>query len=113
MKRFTTILAVLGLAVLTSCDVFLQKPDTTGTVDLEAVFGSKKNAEAAVNATFAAIAEGMKAEGKVQLVGFGSFEVKHRAARTALNPKTKAPVTVPAANVPAFKAGKALKDAVK
>lgn len=48
MKRFTTILAVLGLAVLTSCDVFLQKPDTTGTVDLEAVFGSKKNAEAAL-----------------------------------------------------------------
>lgn len=48
MKRITTILAVLGLAVLTSCDVFLQKPDTTGTVDLEAVFGSKKNAEAAL-----------------------------------------------------------------
>lgn len=53
MKRFTTILAVLGLAVLTSCDVFLQKPDTTGTVDLEAVFGSKKNAEAALMSCYA------------------------------------------------------------
>ena len=47
MKRITKILAVLGLVALTSCDFFLQKPDTTGTVDLEAVFGSKKNAEAA------------------------------------------------------------------
>ena len=48
MKRITTILAVLGLLSLTSCDFFLQKPDTTGTVDRDAVFGSKKNAEAAL-----------------------------------------------------------------
>ena len=48
MKNITKILAVLGLLALTSCDFFLQKPDTTGTVDLEAVFGSKKNAEAAL-----------------------------------------------------------------
>jgi len=74
---------------------------------------SKKNAEAAVNATFAAIAEGMKSEGKVQLVGFGSFEVKTRAARTGLNPRTKQPVKIAACKVPAFKAGKALKDAIK
>ena len=48
MKRITTILAVLGLLALTSCDFFLQKPDTTGTVDRDAVFSSKKNAEAAL-----------------------------------------------------------------
>ena len=53
MKRITTIFAVLGLFVLTSCDFFLQKPDTTGTVDLEAVFGSKKNAEAALMSCYA------------------------------------------------------------
>ena len=74
---------------------------------------SKKNAEAAVNATLAAITESLKAEEKVQLVGFGSFEVKHRAERTGLNPRTGKPVTIAAAKVPTFKAGKALKDAVK
>ena len=74
---------------------------------------SKKAAEAAVNATLNAITESLKAEEKVQLVGFGSFEVKHRAERTGLNPQTKKPVTIAASKVPAFKAGKALKDAVK
>ena len=54
---------------------------------------SKKAAEAAVNATLSAITEGLKTEEKVQLVGFGSFEVKHRAERTGLNPRTKEPVT--------------------
>ena len=74
---------------------------------------SKKAAEAAVNAALNAITESLKAEEKVQLVGFGSFEVKHRAERTGLNPQTKQPVTIAASKVPAFKAGKALKDAVK
>ena len=73
---------------------------------------SKKAAEAAVNATLSAITEGLKTEEKVQLVGFGSFEVKHRAERTGLNPRTKETVEIPASKVPAFKAGKALKDAV-
>ena len=49
---------------------------------------------------------------KVQLVGFGSFEVKKRAARTGLNPRTKETIEIPASAVPTFKAGKALKDAV-
>ena len=53
MKKITTILAVLGLLALTSCDFFLQKPDTTGTVDRDAVFGSKKNAEAALMSCYA------------------------------------------------------------
>ena len=74
---------------------------------------SKKAAEAAVNATLSAITEGLKTEEKVQLVGFGSFEVKHRAERTGLNPRTKETVEIPASKVPAFKAGKALKDAIK
>ena len=74
---------------------------------------SKKAAEAAVNATLSAITEGLKTEEKVQLVGFGSFEVKHRAERTGLNPRTKEPVTIVASKVPTFQAGKALKDAIK
>lgn len=74
---------------------------------------SKKAAEAAVNATLSAITDGLKADEKVQLVGFGSFEVKHRAERTGLNPRTKEPVAIAASKVPTFKAGKALKDAVK
>ena len=53
-----------------------------------------------------------KADEKIQLVGFGSFETKKRAARTGLNPRTKKPVQIAATKVPAFKAGKALKDAV-
>ena len=73
----------------------------------------KKDAEAAVNAVTAAIAEALKAGDKVQLVGFGTFEVKERAEREGRNPKTGETMTVPASKVPAFKAGKALKDAIK
>lgn len=73
---------------------------------------SKKDTEAVVSATLCAITDALKAEGKVQLVGFGSFEVKTRAARTGLNPRTKEPVEIAATKVPVFKAGKALKDAV-
>jgi DNA-binding protein HU-beta len=73
---------------------------------------SKKAAEAAVNATLSAITEGLKTEEKVQLVGFGSFEVKKRAARVGRNPKTKKEIEIPASRVPQFKAGKALKEAL-
>ena len=73
---------------------------------------TKKDAEIAVSATFAAITEGMIADGKVQVVGFGSFEVKKREARTGLNPKTLQKIEIPASKAPVFKAGKALKDAV-
>ena len=74
---------------------------------------SKKDSDAAVNAVLNTITEALKADEKVQLVGFGSFEVKHRAERTGLNPRTKEPVTIAASKVPTFKAGKALKDAIK
>ena len=73
---------------------------------------SKKDAETAVSATLASITEALQNDDKVQLVGFGSFEVKKRAARTGLNPRTKETIEIPASAVPTFKAGKALKDAV-
>ena len=73
---------------------------------------SKKESEAVVTAAFDTIVEALKDGEKGQLVGFGSFEVKHRAERTGRNPKTKAAITIPASSTPAFKAGKALKDAV-
>ena len=63
---------------------------------------SKKDTEAVVSATLCAITDALKAEGKVQLVGFGSFEVKTRAARTGLNPRTKEPVEIAATKVPTF-----------
>ena len=73
---------------------------------------TKKDAEAAVNSTLNAITNALKEGDKVQLVGFGSFEVKTRAARVGRNPKTKESIEIPASVVPVFKAGKALKDAV-
>lgn len=72
----------------------------------------KKEAEAAVNATVEAIAEALKAGDKVQLIGFGTFEVKERAARAGRNPKTGEAITIAASKHPAFTAGKALKDSV-
>lgn len=73
----------------------------------------KKDAEAAVGAFIGAI-EGALAKGeKVQLVGFGTFEVRDRAARKGLNPATGESIDIAACKVPAFKAGKSLKDLVK
>ena len=73
---------------------------------------SKKDSEKALGATICAITGALKKGDKVQLVGFGIFDVKNRAARTGHNPKTKEPIKIPATRVPQFKAGKALKDAV-
>ena len=72
----------------------------------------KKDAEAAVNAFVDVIAEALKAGDKVQLVGFGTFEVKERAAREGRNPKTGETIKIAASKSPAFSAGKGLKDAV-
>ena len=71
----------------------------------------KADAEKAVSAVFATIAESMKTE-KVSIVGFGSFSTKVRPARTAKNPATGATIEVPAKKVPQFSAGKALKDEI-
>ena len=73
---------------------------------------SKKDTEAVIAATLNTITEALAEEEKVQLVGFGSFEVKKREARTGLNPKTLEKIEIPASKAPVFKAGKALKDAV-
>ncbi|MDR3288016.1 MAG: HU family DNA-binding protein [Peptococcaceae bacterium] len=74
---------------------------------------SKKDAEKAVNAVFGAIEEALVKKEKVQLVGFGTFEVKNRAERAGLNPQTKEKIIIPASRIPSFKTGKALKDAVQ
>ncbi len=73
---------------------------------------SKKDTEQAVNAVIDVITAALKKGDKVQLVGFGGFEVKKRAARTGRNPRTKETIQIPASKIPVFKAGKALKDAV-
>ena len=73
---------------------------------------SKKDTEAAVVAALETITEALKTGEKVQVVGFGAFEVKERAERIGRNPKTKEEIKIPASKVPVFKAGKALKDAI-
>ncbi len=73
---------------------------------------TKKNAEASLNAMTEAITESLVKGDKVQLVGFGSFEVRKRAARKGRNPQTKEEIKIPASKAPVFKAGKALKDLV-
>lgn len=73
---------------------------------------TKKDSEKAVNAVFASVEEALAKGEKVQLVGFGTFEVRERAARKGRNPQTGAEIEIAAAKVPAFKAGKALKDSV-
>lgn len=73
---------------------------------------SKKDSEKAINAAFDAITDALVAGDKVQLVGFGAFEVKERNARVGRNPKTKEEIQIPASRVASFKVGKALKDAV-
>jgi len=78
----------------------------------EAAGLSKKDAEAAVSATFNTITQAMVKGDKVQLMGFGAFVPKDRPARTCINPVTKSKIQVAATRVPTFKAGKALKDAV-
>ena len=73
---------------------------------------TKKSAEASVNALVDVITEALVKGDKVQLVGFGSFEVRKRAARKGRNPQTKEEIKIPASKAPVFKAGKALKDLV-
>ncbi|HHX36755.1 MAG TPA: HU family DNA-binding protein [Clostridiaceae bacterium] len=73
---------------------------------------SKKDSEAAVNAVLETITESLVKEEKVVLVGFGTFETKHRAARMGRNPSTKEEIKIPASKAPVFKAGKGLKDKV-
>ncbi|GAM58887.1 DNA-binding protein HU-alpha [Vibrio ishigakensis] len=73
---------------------------------------SKAQAKAALEATLEGVTEALKEGDQVQLIGFGTFKVSHRSARTGRNPKTGEEIQIAAANVPAFTAGKALKDSV-
>ncbi len=73
---------------------------------------TKKAAETALDAFVTSVEEALKKGEKVQLVGFGTFEVRQRAARKGRNPQTKAEIKIPASKAPVFKAGKALKELV-
>lgn len=73
---------------------------------------TKKDVETMLNATMKTITDALAQEDKVQIVGFGSFEVKYRKERMGRNPRTKEDVLIPASKTPTFKAGKALRDAV-
>lgn len=73
---------------------------------------SKKDVEKVLNSFINVVSNEMANKGKVQLVGFGTFETRQRAARTGLNPQTKEEIKIPACTAPAFKAGKTLKDKV-
>ena len=85
----------------------MNKTDLVAAVAAKAEI-SKKDAEAAVSAVFDAITEALQEGDKVALAGFGTFDVKVRAARTGLNPRTKETIQIPETKVPSFKAGKPL-----
>jgi DNA-binding protein HU-beta len=89
----------------------MNKADLIAKIAEEAEL-SKKSAEAALNAFVGAVESALKKGEKVQLVGFGSFEVRKRAARKGRNPQTKEEIKIPASKAPVFRAGKALKDLV-
>ena len=89
----------------------MNKTDLVNVVASEANL-SKKDAEAALNATLAAISDALKSGDKVQLIGFGTFEVKESAAREGRNPKTGETIKIDAAKKPAFSASKVLKELV-
>ena len=72
---------------------------------------SKKDADTAVNAMIDTVVNTVANEEKVQIVGFGTFEIRNRSERQGRDPRTNSPITIPASKVPAFKAGKAFKDA--
>lgn len=73
---------------------------------------SKKDTEKAVNAAFDTIVDTLVSGEKVQMVGFGVFDIKERGERVGRNPKTREEIKIPASKVPVFKAGKAMKDAI-
>lgn len=90
----------------------MNKTDLVAAVATKAEL-SKKDAEAAVKAVLDAVTEALAEGDKVALVGFGTFEVKTRAARTGKNPRTGEVIEIAESKVPSFKAGAALKNAVK
>jgi DNA-binding protein HU-beta len=94
-----------GGYIMTKTDLISAVAEKTGV--------TKKDAGAILDALIEEIIGAVKKGDRVQLVGFGTFELRERAARTGLNPQTKEQIEIPASKAPAFKAGKAFKDAVK
>lgn len=92
-------------------DLFVNKTELVASVAEKADM-TKKDAEKAVNAIFASVEEALAKEDKVQIIGFGTFEVKAREERKGRNPQTGKEIVIPASKNPVFKAGKGLKDAV-
>ena len=90
----------------------MNKTELVSVVSEKTEFSKKESAQI-VDALFASIEEALAKGEKVQLIGFGTFEVRHRAARKGRNPQTGDEIEIPASEVPAFKPGKALKEAVK
>ncbi|MCL1917412.1 MAG: HU family DNA-binding protein [Peptococcaceae bacterium] len=90
----------------------MNKAELVAAVAEQAEF-TKKDAEKAVVAVLNTISNALADGQRVQLVGFGTFEVKHREERIGRNPRNNEPMTIPACNVPGFKAGKQLKEAVQ
>ncbi|MDR1760551.1 MAG: HU family DNA-binding protein [Fibrobacter sp.] len=91
----------------------MNKQDLVAAVQKEAALETKAAAERAVNAVIDAIAAGIKKDGNVQLIGFGTFQVKERSARMGRNPKTGAPLKIKASKTVSFKAGAGLKEVAK
>lgn len=89
----------------------MTKADLINAIAEKAEF-SKKDSEKALNAVISSITDTLVSGDKVQIVGFGTFEVRQRDAKEAINPRTKEKIQIPAKKAPAFKAGKALKDVV-
>ena len=90
----------------------MNKSDLIGTVS-EKTDISKKDAEKVINAVFESMSEALAQGDKIQVIGFGTFEVRQREAREGRNPATGAKIQIPAVKVPVFKAGKGLKERVK
>lgn len=94
-----------GEATMNKTELIAAMAETSGL--------SKKDCDAALAAFITTVETALKSGEKVQLIGFGSFEVKERAARTGRNPRTKETVEIPASKAPVFKAGQAFKDAIR
>jgi len=92
-------------------DILMNKSELVDSIAKKSGLSKAQSTEA-LNAFIATIGEAMKANDTVSLVGFGTFSVKERQARTGRNPQTKEEIQIPASKVPSFKAGKSLKDMV-
>ena len=109
---------VLYNCVMPTKNTRLRRETTMNKTELIAAMAetsglSKKDCDAALAAFITTVETALKSGEKVQLIGFGSFEVKERAARTGRNPRTKETVEIPASKAPVFKAGQAFKDAIR